>query len=118
MGLTAEIITNNEESLLKDVLVSNDHCGNHRVKAVHFSPTTVVTAQSVPRTLCMRSGLYQGQVFTLLPCNLPTFWLLAIQRLDLSCVDLIRILLDKEETQRKYLINIIIHSESSTHLHE
>ncbi|XP_071564837.1 uncharacterized protein [Temnothorax nylanderi] len=29
-------------------------------KAVRSSPTTAVTAQSAPRTLCMRSGLYQG----------------------------------------------------------
>lgn len=32
-------------------------------QGVHFSPTTAVTAPSVPRTLYMRSGLYQGWVF-------------------------------------------------------
>ncbi|KAF7388312.1 hypothetical protein HZH68_012254 [Vespula germanica] len=29
-------------------------------QGVRFSPTTAVTAPSVPRTLYMRSGLYQG----------------------------------------------------------
>lgn len=30
------------------------------VQVARSSPTTAVTAQSAPRTLCMRSGLYQG----------------------------------------------------------
>lgn len=38
--------------------------GSLCLQVARSSPTTAVTAQSAPRTLCMRSGLYQGWVFT------------------------------------------------------